>query len=121
MPKVASYTVIQDTAQSLPENGDIDHTFPSFSAPNLTASPGNADRPVLSYKVNPFSDDARVEIELNGTIVYTETYQDGPVRTVTEVLTNGQLLAAGNTLTVTNRGAGDLDISDLMIHYKATV
>lgn len=121
MPKVASYTVVQDTPQSLPDNGDIDHTFPTFGAPNLVANPGNPDRPVLSYKVNPFSDDARVEIDLNGTIVYTETYSSGPVRTVTEVLSNGQVLAAGNTLTVTNRGAGDLDISDLMIHYKASV
>jgi hypothetical protein len=43
------------------------------------------------------------------------------VRTVTEVLTNGQVLASGNTLTVTNRGAGELDISDLMIQYKATI
>jgi hypothetical protein len=121
MPKVASYTVIQDTVQALPDNGDIDHTFPTFSAPNLTTSPGNPDRPVLSYKVNPQSDDARVEIELNGTVVYTETYSSGPVRTVTEVLSNGQVLASGNTLTVTNRGAGELDISDLMIQYKATI
>lgn len=121
MPKVASYTVIQDTVQPLPENGDIDHTFPTFSAPNLAGNTGNADRPVLSYKVNPHSDDARVEIELNGTVVYTETYSAGPVRTVTEVLTNGQVLAAGNSLTVTNNGAGELDISDLMIQYKASV
>ena len=121
MPKVGSYTVIQDTVQPLPDNGDIDHTFPTFSAPNLTTTPGNADRPVLSYKVNPQSDDARVEIELNGTVVYTETYSSGPVRTVTEVLSNGQVLASGNTLTVTNRGTGDLDLSDLIIQYKATI
>jgi hypothetical protein len=121
MPKVASYTVIQDTVQPLPDNGAIDHTFPTFSAPNLTTTPGNADRPVLSYKVNPQSDDARVEIELNGTVVYTETYSSGPVRTVTEVLSNGQVLASGNTLTVTNRGTGDLDLSDLIIQYKATI
>ena len=121
MPKVASYTVIQDSIQPLPDNGDIDVTFAAFSAPNLTASPGNADRPVLSYKVKPNGDDARVEFELNGAIVESGTFADGPVRTVTEVLTNGQLLAAGNTLTVTNRGAGDLDISDLMIYYKASI
>jgi hypothetical protein len=121
MPKVASYTVVQDTAQPLPDNGDIDHTFPTFSAPNLTGSENNQDRPILSYKVNPFADDAQVEVELNGEVVYTETYADGPVRTVTEVLTHGELLAAGNTLTVTNRGAGNLDISDLVIHYKASI
>jgi hypothetical protein len=121
MPKVGSYTVIQDTIKSLPDNGDIDFTFATFSAPNLTASPGNPDRPVLSYKVKPNSDDARIEIDLNGTIVESGTFADGPVRTVTEVLANGVLLAAGNTLTVTNRGAGGLDISDLMIHYKANV
>lgn len=121
MPKVASYTVIQDTDQPLPENGDIDHTFAAFAAPNLSASPGGADRPILSFKVNPHGDDAQLEVELNGTVVYTQTFSEGPIRTLTEVLKNGELLAAGNTLTVTNHGSGPLDISDLVMQYKATV
>jgi hypothetical protein len=121
MPKVASYTVIQDTDQPLPENGDIDHTFATFAAPNLSASPSGADRPILSFKVNPHTDDAQLEVELNGVVVYTQTFAAGPIRTLTEVIKNGELRAAGNTLTVTNRGAGDLDLSDVMVQYKATV
>lgn len=121
MPKVASYTVVRDTDLRLPDNGDIDFTYPNFDAPNLSASTADADRPILSFKVNPHEDDARLEVTLNGTEVFGQTYSAGPIRTITEVVASGQVLASGNTLTVKREGTGSFTISDVWIGYKASI
>lgn len=121
MPKVASYTVVRDTDLTLPDNGDIDTDELPFSAPNLTSSTAGADRPILSFKVNPLADDARVVVELNETEVFGQTYSDGPIRTITEVLNHGQVLASGNSLVVKREGTGIFVISDIVISYKADV
>jgi hypothetical protein len=95
----------------------------TFSAPNLTTSTAGADRPILSFKVNPLDDDARVEVFLNALddAVFGQTYADGTIRTITEVLGHGQVLASGNELVVRNEGTGTFVISDIVISYKANV
>ena len=125
MPKVASYTVVRDSNLTLPDNGDIDFDFPEFSLPNLSASESSPDRPILSFKVNPLSDDARVVLVLgegdDAVDIYGETYSDGPIRTVTEVLGRSLFRSSGNKLSVRREGTGTFVISDITITYKADV
>jgi hypothetical protein len=121
MPKVASYTVVRDTDLTLPDNEDIDSDEFEFGAPNLTTSTAGADRPILSFKVNPLADDARVVVILNDVQRFAQTYSDGPIRTITEVLSHGEVLASGNTLVVKREGTGTFVISDIVISYKADV
>jgi hypothetical protein len=124
MPKVASYTVVRDGDLTLPDNGDIDFDFPEFSLPNLSASESDPDRPILSFKVNPLSDDARVVLFLNedeDDVLYAQTYGDGPIRTVTEVVARNKFRASGNKLSVRREGTGTFVISDVTLTYKADV
>ena len=74
MPNVASYTVVRDTDLTL--NGGDNTDSMTFSAPNLTTSTAGADRPILSFKVDPLDDDARVEVFLNALddAVFGQTY-----------------------------------------------
>jgi hypothetical protein len=121
--KAANYTVVQDGAITLkdPVTNDIDHTYPTFSAQGLATTPATADRPILHFMVNPQADNARLELTLNDKIVYAETFSSGPARAVREVLTQGELLAAGNTLNVANRGTGSFDISDVAVESRSNV
>jgi hypothetical protein len=123
MAEAANYTVVQDGDVTLadPVTSDIDHQYPTFGAPGLSSSTANADRPVLLLKVNPEADDAGLEVTLNGTVIYTQTFSAGPIRSLNEVLTHGQLLAAGNILSVANRGSGPFTVSDIMVKYKVNV
>jgi hypothetical protein len=122
MPKVASYIVVRDTDITLPDDsGDIDSDEFTFSLPNLTTSTASADRPILSFKVNPLSDDARVVVILNDVERFAQTYSDGPIRVIDEVLDDTHVRASGNTLTVKREGTGTFVISDIVMQYKADV
>jgi hypothetical protein len=122
MAEAANYTVVVDSDITLPDNNDdIDHQYPTFSAPGLSTSTSVSDRPFLLLKVNPHANDAALEVTLNDKIVYTQTFDAGPIRSLNEVLTHGDLLAAGNTLIVANRGAGGFTVSDIAVGYKVNV
>lgn len=121
MPRVANYIVIRDTDLTLAATGTDEY---NFAAPDLIPSAGpppNADRPVLDFKLNPHADDARLQITLNNQLIFDQTYSDGPVRSLTEVLTHGQLEPTGNQMFVANRAIGSFTISDLRITYKTDV
>ena len=123
MATAANYTVVQDGDVTLkdPVTNDIDHQYGAFNAAGLSSSTVLADRPVLELKLNPHDDDARLEVELNGKIVYAQTFSAGPIRSLTEVLALGDLKATGNTLIVANRGSGSFTISDIKFAYKVNV
>ncbi|HEX5621957.1 MAG TPA: hypothetical protein VFX51_26255 [Solirubrobacteraceae bacterium] len=126
MPKVASYTVVRDTDITLPDGNDIDVDLTTFSLPNLATSTADADRPVLSFKVNPHEDDARVVLYLNDPDqseppLFAQTYSAGPIRTVTEVIGRDKVEPSGNTMSVKLDGDGSFTISDVVITYKANV
>ena len=123
MATAANYTVVQDGDVTLkdPVTNDIDHDYGAFNASGLSSSTALADRPVLELKLNPHADDARIEVELNEKIVYTTTFSAGPIRSLSEVLSHGDLKATGNTLSVANRGTGSFTVSDIKIMYKTNV
>ena len=118
MPTVSSYTVIQDTDVTLGEADDVQF---DFDAPDLTTSTSNADRPMLVFKLNPHDDDARLEIVLNNTRIYLQTFSAGPIRSLNEVVGHGQLLPAANRMIVGNRLTGAFTISDLAFVFKADI
>jgi hypothetical protein len=123
MAEAANFTVVQDGDVTLadPVTGDIDHQYGTFGAPGLSSSTALADRPVLLLKLNPAADDAALEVTLNGKIIYTQTFSAGRIRSLNEVLTHGDLLAAGNVLSIANRGSGPFTVSDIMFEYKVEV
>ena len=125
MPKVASYTVVRDTDITLPDGNDIDVDFVTFSLPNLTTSTADADRPVLSFKVNPHDDDARVVLYLNDPNeeepLFAQTYSAGPIRMIEEVVGHDKVQASGNTMSVKLEGEGSFTISDVRFNYKASI
>ncbi|MEJ8852850.1 hypothetical protein [Variovorax rhizosphaerae] len=118
MPTVANYIVIQDSDTTL---GETDTVQFDFDAPNLTVSTSNSNRPMLLLKLNPHADNARLEVVLNNQHLYGQTFSAGPIRSLNEVFSHGQLLPAGNTMFVANRLSGDFTVSDLCVMYKADI
>ena len=120
MPTVANYIVLQDTDITLAEAGDVQF---DFTAPNLTVSTSLSNRPMLLFKLNPNADNGRLEIVLNNNVVFAQTFSEGPIRSLNEVLAHGQLLPGtnANRMIVGNRLSGEFDISDLSIMYKTDI
>jgi hypothetical protein len=113
---------IEDSTHELPaNNGDIDFDQ-VFDAPGVNS----ANRPFLSYRVNPDGDQVSLQITLNatdtvpGTVIVNETFDPGPARSLNEVFDSGLLREQDNTLTVSrSAGPGSLRISDLIMVYSA--
>jgi hypothetical protein len=121
MPRVANYVIIRDTDVTLAETDTDEY---NFDAPDLIPSAGpppNRDRPVLDFKLNPHADNARLQITLNNNLIFDQTYSAGPIRSLTEVLTHGQLDATANQMFVANRATGDFTISELRMSYKTDI
>jgi hypothetical protein len=123
MAEAANYTVVQDGDVTLPDpaTNDSFHLYPTFGAPGLSTSTSLGDRPVLHLKVNPGEDDAALEVTLNNTVVYTQTFSAGKIRSVSEVLAHGNLLASGNIMIISNSGEGAFTVSDILVDYKTNV
>jgi hypothetical protein len=118
MPTISNYTVIQDGDVTLGEADDFQF---DFDAPDLTTSTSNADRPMLVFKINPHDDDARLEIVLNNNRIYLQTFSAGPIRSLNEVFSHGQLLPTANRMIVGNRLTGEFTVSDFAVWYKADI
>ena len=120
MPTVANYVVLQDTDITL---GEADNVQFDFTASNLTASTSLSNRPMLLFKLNPHADNGRLEIVLNNTVIFAQTFSAGPIRSLNEVLAQGQLLPGtnANRMFVANRLSGDFTISDLTFMFKADI
>ena len=115
MPTVTDTAIIEDDTLSFPkDNGDIDQTL------DFTASGVNAGAPVvLAFRMNP-NDPVTLNLKLNDEEVLTLNFDDGPVRSLHELVRAGVLVDGDNELTVTMED-GSGDISDLYVMYQRTI
>jgi hypothetical protein len=116
LPTIADYTVIEDSAVTLtPSNPS--HSYPAFDAPAVSAGA----KSILVWRVSPASTPVTLELVLNGTSVYTATFQTTPQRTYHEIVGANLLLAANNILTIVGSGGGDVTVSDVYLSFQAIV
>lgn len=113
---------IEDGARVLSRaaGGDIDHTYPSFSAANAALS----GRPTLFFRVSPKPGAGTItlEVTLNNVVVFTSTFGSESLRSLHEIVDNNILLTANNVLTVrATAGTGTIDVSDVVLYYPTTV
>ena len=107
------YTTFQDNDLVLPKaNGDIDHDI-AFATPGVDVNKNG----ILSLEVNPTSGTPTLELKINGTSVYTQTYANNVQRVVQENFAQS-ILAANNTLTVKVTGNGEIAVSDCHVQFK---
>jgi hypothetical protein len=107
------YASFQDNDLTLPRaNGDIDEDI-SFSTPNADTNKNG----VLSLEVNPTSGSPTLELSINGTSVYTQTFGNNVQRVVQENFAQS-VLQANNILTMTVTGNGSVSASDFHVLYK---
>jgi hypothetical protein len=118
LPTIAEYTVIQDTAVTLPKTGgDIDHDYPTFSAPAVNTG----SRSILAFRVDP-KGTATLRVTLNGTVLLTQTFDTEPQRSWHEVVDANVLLASNNTLTIEKTGgSGSVTVSDVYLNFQANI
>ena len=124
MAEAANYTVVQQGDVTLPDrsnpNPNSDFEYDAFGAPGLSSSESLTDRPYLQFSVDP-AGVCELELELNGTVVVSEAFGVGDIRSVTEVLNHGDLQASGNSLKVTSISGASFVISDVAVGYKVNV
>ena len=108
------YTSFQDDDLVLPRaNGDIDHDI-AFSTPGVDTTKNG----VLSFEANPTSGTPTLELKINGTSVYTQTYGNNVQRVVQENFSQN-ILQTNNTLKVKVTGNGTVAVSDFHVLFKA--
>ena len=124
MAEAANYTVIQQGDVTLPDrsnpNPDADFAYGAFGAPGLSSSQSLTDRPVLQFSVDP-AGVCELELELNGTVVFSKAFGVGNLQSVNEVLDHGNLQASGNDLIVRSLSGASFTISDVAVGYKVNV
>jgi len=113
---------IEDSARVLSRNagGDRDHTYAVFSAANAALT----GRPTLFFRVHKDSSAGSItlEVKLNNVVVFTSPFGADILRTVHEIVDNGVLQLANNTLTITaTAGTGTIEVSDVLLYYPTTV
>ena len=100
MAEAANYTVVQQGDVTLPDrsnpNPNSDFVYGAFGAPGLSSSASLTDRPYLQFSVDP-AGVCELELELNGTVVVSETFGVGDIRSVTRSSTTGICCPAGTT------------------------
>ena len=107
------YISFQDSDLTLPRaNGDIDEDV-AFSTPNVDTSKNG----VISLEVNPTSGTPTLELSINGTNVYSQTFGNHVQRVVQENFAQS-VLQTNNTLTMTVTGNGSVSASDFHVLYK---
>jgi hypothetical protein len=107
------YTSFQDNDLVLPKaNGDIDQDV-AFSTPGVDTTKNG----ILSLEVNPTSGTPTLELKINGTSVYTNTYGNNVQRVVQENFAQN-ILGTNNTLTVKVTGNGEVAVSDCHVMFK---
>jgi hypothetical protein len=114
MPRTAQYVAVQDGSTTLSHDGDIDHTFLRFDAPDASVT----RRPVLSFVVNP-SGSVTLQMKLNGTIIVNEPFSGG-AKAWQEIVESNLLLAEDNELIAEltdTDGAGSITVRDVSLLY----
>ena len=122
MPTIADFTVVADSAFTLPGELLNDRHFPNLSFPAVSAgSPA-----VLMFRVDPVETPARVVIQINNVDVLSQTFDTTPQRTWHEVIGAGTLKASGNEMVVSvlagnNGDVGRVAISDIVVQFQANI
>jgi hypothetical protein len=114
MPRTAQYVAVQDGQTLLSHDGDIDHSFLRFDAPDASVT----RRPVLSFVVEP-SGSVHLQMTLNGTTVVDEPFSGG-AKAWQEIVESNLLLAVGNELIATLTdidGAGSITLREVALLY----
>jgi hypothetical protein len=114
MPTTSQYVAIQGSTITMGHEGDIDHTFERFDAPDLNDN----RRPILSFKADP-TGNVRLKLTLNDTKILEETFT-GAAQARQEVIDANVLRANDNELTATltdTDDAGAVALSDVWTLY----
>jgi hypothetical protein len=107
------FTTFQDNDLVLPKaNGDIDQDI-AFSTPGVDTTKNG----FLAAEVNPTSGTPTLELKINGTSVYTNTFGNNVQRAILENVALSTL-QTNNTLTVKVTGNGEIALSDCHLMYK---
>jgi hypothetical protein len=110
----AAYISIQGSTITMGHEGDIDHTFARFDAPDVNVN----RRPILSFKVDP-TGNVRLKLTLNGTKILEETFT-GAAQARQEVIDANVLRADDNELVAVltdTDDAGAIALSDVWTLY----
>ena len=116
MPTIADYKIVQDSAVTFPDSGDIDHDY-LFSATGVNAG----ERSILVFRINP-AGTSTMNVELNGQSVLTQTFNTDPQRPWHQIVAAGVLVSGNNTLTITwTAGPGSFTVSDIYFMHQTTI
>jgi hypothetical protein len=119
MPEVAHYTVVSDATARLTTGGDIDHEYPPFDLTGAITS----ERSILTLQLDQASQaDLRWSFEINGHQITAPLTRGTFFTAMQEVINAGILKRASNTAKVTLLdGNGQLNVSDVVIHFQRQV
>lgn len=100
--------------------GDVDFTYAAFSAANAALT----GRPTLFFRVKPRpgAGGITLDVSLNGTSVFSTSFDTTQLRSLHEIVDNNILQVANNVLVIeATAGAGSIDVSDVLLYYPTTV
>jgi hypothetical protein len=110
----AAYIAIQGNTITMGHEGDIDHTFARFDAPDVNAN----RRPILGFKAAP-TGNVRLKLTLNDTKILEETFTGG-AQARQEIVDPNVLRAGDNELVAEltdTDDAGAIALSDVWTLY----
>jgi len=124
MPTIADYRVLEAGSYTFlgvypnpfspPEN--IEYTF---DAPDVDAG----SRSILLFRLQPEGGtDCRLELHLNGTLIFARTLAPGIERSMHVAIPRGLVGASGNTLSMSKvEGDTALTVSELIMFFQAAI
>src|SRR5262245_32981807 len=104
------YASFQDNELTLPKGNGNNDEDTEFSQPNADINKSV----ILSLEVDPTSGTPTLELLINGTSVYTKTFEKNVQRVVQENFSQS-VLQANNILTMTVTGTGSVSASDFHV------
>ena len=120
MATISDYSVLSDGTVTLKIGSDIDHSFP-FSLPaNLSVG----SRAILGWRFEAESNpnNLKWKVDINGTDIASFTHNSDRFCSLHEVVSGNILKQGSNTATVrVLGGSGQIKVSDLVLHFQATV
>jgi hypothetical protein len=116
---VGDYAVLADGKVTLKIGGDIDHTYP-FTLPSNLNRDQKAVMTLQMEAEKPSS--LKWQMDVNGTVIMTFTHSIDRFCSIQEVFGAGILKAGANNATVkVLSGGGNLEVSDIVLHFQANV
>ena len=119
MATVGDYAVLADGTVTLEIGGDIDRTYP-FSLPSNLNRDLSAVMTLRMEAEKPSS--LKWQMDVNGTVIMTFTHSTDRFCSIQEVFGASILQPGNNNATVkVLSGSGNLDVSDIVVHFQANV